>query len=193
MRYRKTQPASRRHGPSRIETRRRTRLGPVLKFAAEGATVFDYDKAVVVVGEAIANPVREVLAAVIAEWQGAGGDVSLIVMGEVQTFGLAGCRGILQLLTPSNAEVGGESAEPMRSTLHYSRPWVDVVIALDAPDWACEVLADHLAGITGGWRPWIVATPGARHLTANLILEGELVAELSEAHLRAKAARPIVL
>ncbi len=79
--YKKREPSTRRMGLGQIESRRSSELGPVLAFASDGATLFDYDKTLIVVGEGVDSQAREALAASISEWEAKGGEPVLVVFG----------------------------------------------------------------------------------------------------------------
>jgi hypothetical protein len=72
-------------------------------------------------------------------------------------------------------------------------PWIDVVLALHAPEWAMAALERQVSRQDGLWRPWIVATPEIQHLSADLVLNGDLDVELRDASERAKSMRPRLL
>lgn len=191
--YRNQEPDSRRVGLERTESRCRSKLGPVLKFGGPGTTLFDHDKAVVVVGHAVQGPARAALAVALAEWQQHGGEPALVVLGDARPFELAGCRGILRPAEPL-IDADNESAQArLRQTLQCVQPWIDAIVALDAPPWATQVLAEQARDVEGLWAPWIVATRGVEHLHIDVALEGDLTLVLREARERARATRPQVL
>jgi hypothetical protein len=84
--YQRKLPDDRRRALERIAGRRHCPLGPVLLFAEKAASLFDYEKTVVVVGEETETSVREALAPAMAEWQNNGGDPLLIIMGDTKPF-----------------------------------------------------------------------------------------------------------
>ena len=112
----------------------------------------------------------------------------MIVLGDKAPFELAACRDLLQ--PPERPE----SAERwLWQTLQRVRPWVDVIVALDAPPWATQVLADRTRNTEGLWSPWAVATADVKHLEVDRALDGDISRVLLEAHQRAQSARPQIL
>lgn len=189
--YRRQQPDSRRIALERISDRRHSKLGPVLAFPGRGMTLFDYEKTVVVVGSEASAASRSALALVIAEWQNQGGDPLLVVCGETKAFEDAGCR---EVLVPHQEEVGGRTFQSwLGDALLRMRPWFDVVLAINAPVWAAEVLARQAARTESLWRPWIVATSDVEHLNVDFTLDGNVDGMLREAGQRAKGMRPRLL
>lgn len=189
--YRRQQPDGRRVSLERIADRRHSKLGPVLAFPGRGMTLFDYEKTVVVVGAEASAASRSALALVIAEWQNQGGDPLLVVCGETKAFEDAGCRDVL--VAPQE-EVGGRTFQSwLGDALLRVRPWFDVVLAINAPAWAAEVLARQAARTESLWRPWIVATSDVEHLQVDFTLDGNVDEMLREAGQRAKGMRPRLL
>lgn len=189
--YRSQQPYSRRKGLERIQDRRQSKLGPVLSFAEDSATLFDFEKTVIVIGPNVTAPARSVIAAAIAEWQSHGRNPMLIVCGSRMDFERAGCRDVL--VPPEDALTAPSPGAWLLDVLSRRCPWIDTVLALHAPSWAMEALERHISSQDGLWRPWIVATPGVQHLSADLTLNGDLDAVLREASGRAKSMRPRLL
>lgn len=185
--YRRQQPDNRRVALEKISDRRLGKLGAILSFPGGGATIYDYEKVVVIMGLETSAASRSTLASVIAEWQGHGGDPLLVVHGETQAFDHAGCRGVLTVPGPEASE--NDLQCWFADSLQRIRPWIDVVLALNAPDWATKVLARQIAHSEGPWLPWIVATPDVQHLQANLVIEGDLNVTLQEVLQRAKGMR----
>lgn len=186
--YRRQRPDGRRIALERISDRRRSALGPVLAFSGTGRTLFDYEKAVVVVGSEASESVRATLAVVIAEWQSQGGDPVLIVCGDTKAFRETGCRDVRVPLQDDADEKNLQAW--FDDALKCVRPWFDVVMAINAPAWAAEVLARQTARQTSPWHPWIIATPGTERLRVDLTLEGNSDEVLREASQRAKGRRP---
>ena len=191
--YRKQKPDPRRVGLERIAERRHSKLGPVLKFEGLGTTLFEYDKAVVVVGDDVDASARTILAASMAEWQQYDGDPVIVVTGESRPFDLAGCRYLFAPAEQSNAGDQEALQAWFWQTLQRVRPWMDVIIALSAPPWATQVLADRSKHAEGLWAPWVIATSGVQHLHADVTISGDLSRVLDEAHERARSARPQIL
>lgn len=183
--YRRQVPDPRRVALEMIESRRNSPLGPVMTFEGTGSTLFDYDKAVFVVGESISVQARSVLAEVVAEWQQGGGDPAVLVLGDCRPFEEAGCRRLLQ------AEVdGGGTPAWLRATLGDARPWTDVIIALSPPEWSIPVLADLVTDQANPWAPWVVTYGDAGSLVPDHIIDGNLNQMLRQAHKRAQMMRP---
>jgi len=189
--YSKQSPDTRRMALQRIEHRRRSKVGAVLSFADSGATLFDYDKSVVLVGEEVSAAARVALASVVAEWQRLGGDPLLVVIGDTTPFDLAGCKGVATV--PADAGNEKSLARWLFAELQRSRPWIDIVMALRAPEWATQVLADRSRHQDGPWPAWVVATEGESRLKVDHLLDGDLVQLLIEAHRRAQSMRPQIL
>lgn len=188
--YRKRFPEERRLGLERLDYSHRRDLGAVLRFGGQGASLFEYEKSVVVVGEEAAASVRAALASVMAEWQQHGGDPVLIVLGDVGPFEAVGCRDLLQPPVSPERDALNTTEAWLRTVLRQVLPWIDVIIALDAPAWATQVLADRVSRAERPWKPWVVMSAGGEHLAANLTIEGDAAQVLMQAHQRARAARP---
>jgi len=183
--YRRQVPDTRRVALEMIESRRSSTLGPVMTFEGTGTTLFDYDKAVFVVGESISAQARSALAEAVAEWQQSGGDPVLLVLGDSKPFEVAGCRQLLQ------ADVdGGGTPAWLRAALSNARPWTDVIIALDPPAWSIQVLADLVRDQASPWAPWVVTHGAAGSITPDHIIHGDLNQTLRQAHKRAQTMRP---
>lgn len=189
--YRRQQPYSRRKGLERIQDRRHSKLGPVLSFAEASATLFDFEKTIIVIGPDVTSPARSTMAEAIAEWQAHGGNLMLIVCGDSLDFERAGCRDVL--VTPDDASTAPTPQTWLSDALSRRRQWIDAVLALHAPAWATEALERHISRQEGLWRPWIVATPDVQHLSADSTLNGDLDAALRDASERAKSMRPRLL
>ena len=187
--YRKRVPDRRRAGLERIASWRRSERDYVLQFEGEGATVFDYDKTAVIVGESVAAPARSALAQGMVAWQQRGGDPLLVVLGDAAPFTLAGCVDVLRPPGTVSERDGDVAAEWFRITLGRRRPCIDVIVALEPPAWATQVLAERAQWTRSPWRPWILATGGAEQLTADVTLGDELAQILAAAHRRARDAR----
>lgn len=189
--YTKQSPDTRRLALETIQDRRHSKLGAVLSFAGSGATLFDYDKTVVVVGAEVSAAAQASLALALTEWQRSGGDPMLVVVGDTAPFDQAGFKGVLSV--PADAGDDKSLAHWLHAELHRSRPWIDAVIALHAPGWASQVLADRLRRPDGPWPAWVVATSGEPHLKVDHWLEGDLEQALQHAHRRAQGTRPQIL
>ena len=189
--YSKQSPDHRRVALQRIEHRRNSKLGAVLSFADSGATIFDYEKSVVLVGEDVSAAARGTLASVLAEWQRTGGAPLLLVVGETASFDLAGCHGVVNV--PTDAYDEKSLARWLSAALQQKRPWIDVVMALQAPDWAKQVLADRSQHQYGPWPTWVAATESESPLKVDQLLDSDLAQRLIEAHQRAKSTRPQIL
>lgn len=162
-----------------------------MSFTDSGATIFDYEKTVVLVGDDVSAAARGALAAVVAEWQREGGDPLLVVIGDAAPFDLAGCQGVVNV--PADARDDRSLARWLLAVLRQSRPWIDIVIALQAPDWAKQVLAGRSRNRDGPWPAWVAATESESPLKVDQLLDGDLAQRLIEAHQRAKSTRPQIL
>lgn len=185
--YVRDKPESRRSALERVRQDRRN-AGPILSFLETGATLFSQEQTVFVVGANIPVGARATLASIVAEWQELGGEPLLLVVGDTKPFDLAGCKRVL-----SAAAHGGDETALGRwfaVELQQSQPWIDAVIALEAPEWATKVLADQVQDRERPWPAWVVATAGESPLKIDQVLEGELDRVLSMAQLHAKKRRP---
>lgn len=189
--YRRQKPDTRRMALQRIQNRRRSKLGAVLSFADNGSTLFGYDKTVVVVGAEVSAAAQVALALTLTEWQRSGGDPLLVVIGDAAPFDRAGFEGVLSV--PADAGDNESLAHWFYAELHRSRPWIDAVIALHAPEWATQVLADRLHRHDGPWPAWVVGTTGEPLLQVDQWLDGDLENTLLDAHRRAQGTRPQIL
>lgn len=185
--YRRKQPYGRRVALERSDGWHHSKPGPVLSFPGRGTTLFGYEKTIVVVGSEAPAASCSTLALVIAEWQSQGGDPMLVVYGESKVFEDAGCRDVTEM---PQQEAGERTLQTwLVDALRRVRPWFDVVLAINAPAWATEVLAHQASRPERPWRPWIVATPDVEHLQADFNLDGDVDGLLREASQRAKGMR----
>lgn len=182
--YRKKAPDCRRLALERIESRRSSQLGPVLTFGGAGSTLFDHDKAVVLVGESISAQARSTLAKVLAEWQQHGGDPAVLVFGDRKPFELAGCR-LLQ--APGNE---GTTSAWVRVVLRQARPWMDALIALAPPSWSTEAMAALVQDQTTPWSPWVVTYGDTGELQSHHAINRDLDEVLLQASDLARSMRP---
>ena len=185
--YTKRNPFDRRTGLDYTESRRSRKLGPILAFAEFGQTLFDFDKTLIVVGEDIPVRAREALAAPLIEWEAKGGDPVLIVFGDSGPFKRAGCR---RVFTPPDAGM----AEPdkvswLSDLLRVARPWIDVILSLDAPRWLDVELSSRAERTDLAWQPWVVCSKATHELKTSLLIDGDLDTLLRAAHVRAKSHR----
>ena len=185
--YKKIAPFDRRRCLEHRESRRSTEMGPVLKFAARGATLFDYDKALIVVGTDVSVAAKAALATAIAEWEAHGGDPVVIVFGDLSPFDVAGCRRIFT--PPDEIETAGAASSWFASLVRVERPWIDVIIAFEAPNWISQELSWRAKRTEGPWQPWVVRSTGSSELDAALVVEGDLAVAILEAHRLARASR----
>jgi hypothetical protein len=185
--YTRQNPRLRRAGLERSEQLRFGKLGAVLSFAATGATIFDHEKAVVVVGADVPGAARAELAMVLAEWQRADGDLLVVVLGDSEPFDLAGCQGVVS--APADVSDEASWARWLTSVVQQALPWIDVVMALQAPEWARQALANRLKRQQEPWAAWVVATESDSLLKADQLLEGDLAQGLKEARLRSRDVR----
>jgi hypothetical protein len=185
--YKKIEPFDRRRCLEHCQSRRFREIGPVLKFAAHGATLFGYDKTLIVVGADVSVAAKGALTTVIAEWEAHGDDPVVIVFGDLHPFEVAGCRRIFT--PPDGIETAGVASSWFASLLRVERPWIDVVIAFEAPNWISQELSWRTKRIEGPWQPWVVRSAGTSELDAALVVEGDLAAAILKAHRLAKASR----
>jgi hypothetical protein len=189
--YAKRSPFDRRTGLDYIESRRSSKLGPVLAFAEFGQTLFDFDKALIVVGEDVQDQAREALAGSMAEWEAKGGDPVLLVFGDQSAFEIAGCR---RLIAPPDSTMPNQDRVNWLSDLiRVERPWIDVIISLDAPTWVEKELSWRAKRTEIPWKPWVVCGKVTNDLNASLVIEGELDKAIRAAHFRAKSHRSVAL
>lgn len=189
--YRGQHTYSRRKGLERIQDRRHNKLGPVLSFAVDSATLFDFEKIVIVIGPDVTAPTRATMTEAIAEWQAHGGTPMLIVCGDSLDFERAGCRDVL--VAPESDSTGQSLQTWLLDALSRRRPWIDAVLALHAPAWATKAIDRHLKRQEGFWRPWVVATSDVQQLSADFTLNGDIDGALREATERAKSMRSRLL
>jgi hypothetical protein len=67
-------------------------------------------------------------------------------------------------------------------------PWIDVVIALDIPEWAASVLGSRIKSKNDPWSTWVVSNVHQEPLKPDLLLEGDLPKILIEYHQMAKTS-----
>ena len=187
MLYTNQSPDTRRLGLQRIDERRRSKIGAVLSFAEDGATLFDYEKSVVVVGTEVSAAARGALAIALVEWQRSGGTPLLVVIGDTAPFDRAGFEGVITV--PADANDNNSMAEWFMSELRRARPWIDAVLALHVPRWVSQVLTGRLKRRDEPWPSWVVATTGEPSLKVDHWLEGDMARLLLEAHRRAEGMR----
>jgi hypothetical protein len=184
--YKKIAPFDRRHCLEHRESRRSREMGPVLKFAARGATLFDFDKALIVVGVDVSVAAKSALATAVAEWEAHGGDAVVIVFGDLSPFDVAGCR---RIFTPPDEIETGAASSWFASLVRVERPWIDVIIAFEAPHWISQELSWRAKRTEGPWQPWVVRSAGSHELEAALVVEGDLAVAILEALRLARASR----
>ena len=182
--YRRTLPDRRRRGLERIVPQDRNHLKPLLKFEGHGSSLFKHDKTILVVGETVATSIRILLAEVVSEWQLAEGDPLLIILGDSEPFISAGCRDQVVLTERLMRDGEGGTSEWLTSELGL-RPWIDVVITLEAPAWIDQVLGDRIVRQREPWLPWVISTSDTDSLKADLVLANDLLQNLAEARKRA--------
>ena len=183
-----TRTALRRRG---IGRRRYIRTDPILFFPDSELALFSHEKAVVVVGADTPTDTRVALASALADWQRSGGDPLLVVAGDRSPFDAADFRGALTAPLGDGDE--WSQREWLFTELRQSRPWIDVVIAIQAPVWATLALNDALKRDGYGprpWLPWIVSTADESVLAVDQVLAGNAAQTLIEADRRARAMRP---
>lgn len=173
--YRKQMPDSRRRALERIAIRRPFKSGvPLLRFGEAGTSVFTYDKALLIIGASITRVVRDNLAALVADWEANGGDPVLIVYGDKAPFELHGCRHIF--VPPEISESGSTTKQKqwLWDLLKCRRPWLDVLISLEAPAWFGQFLEERILRKKEPWSPWIVTTAENENLHADFVIKRDL-------------------
>jgi len=66
-----------------------------------------------------------------------------VLGGGIRPFDMVGCRYLLQPAACQEQNESKMSASWFRAVLQQMSPWIDVIIALDAPLWAAQILADR--------------------------------------------------
>jgi hypothetical protein len=197
--YTREAPMSRRAGMARIHDRRSPRGWQVLSFAPD-ACVYSYDKALVVVGATVGAAARERLARRIAQWQADGGEVIAWVEGDAGPFERAACRHVVRLdngdgnaarcakAQPMDHDAGAEAQATLRrearvEALLEGGRWIDVLLALEPPDWVAEAAARHWQSPDADhcWPLFVVATHGTPHLLADHVIDGDVDAAIDAA------------
>ena len=185
---RDTRTALRRRG---IGRRRYIRTDPILFFPDTELALLSHEKAVVAVGADTPTDMRVALASVLADWQRSGGDPLLMIIGDRTPFDAADFRGAITAPTGDADE--WSQREWLFTELRQSRPWIDVVVAVNAPEWATLALRDTLQSDRFDprpWLPWIVATEDESVLKVDQVLAGNAAQAILEADERARAMRP---
>ena len=179
--YTRDTPETRRAGLDRIHHRRYPLLQRVLQFSAHADCVFSYEKAVILVGSAVNDAVRVVLARMVVNWQ-RGGDVPLVLVeGDPSVFEGAGCR-----IVETVGSTGDDANKvELQDLLQRLRPWIDIVIAIDPAPWITQQLQGVLERGDRVWPAWVVATNGTQHLAVDTELTGDVAAKLERAVQRA--------
>ena len=174
-----------------MDRRRHMRTLPILFFPDSELALFSHEKAVIVVGADTPTDTRVALASVLADWQRSGGDPLLVVAGDRTPFDAADFRGALTA-PPGDGDAWSQR-EWFLTELRQSRPWIDVVIAIQAPEWASLALNDALNHDGYGpqpWLPWIVATAGESVLEVDQVMAENVARAILEADQRARAMGP---
>jgi len=185
--YKKMNPLNRRTCLELREPNCFGAMGPVLKFSKQGATLFDYDKALIVVGSQVDHSAKDALASALTEWESFGGDPVVIIFGDPRPFEIAGCRKIFTC--PDEIVIGGAGSEWLSSLIRLEQRWIDVIIALDVPNWIAQAFSSRFQLTGGPWQPWVVCTPEKSELEASFFIDGNLAEVFREAHRLAKASR----
>jgi len=188
--YRNDSPDSRRTALELISHRRLSEMGAVLSFADSGATLFSFDKTVVLIGSEVSTAARAVVSQVMREWERLGGDPIIVVLGDCGPFEKEGCKGVLAVDAGEGDDIA--LASWLYEELERSRPWIDAVIALHAPAWAAQGITNRTRYQNGPWPVWVVATPGASCLNVDHLLDGDLEELLVESQRRAKSTRRLL-
>lgn len=180
--------AIRRRG---MDRRRYMRTIPILFFPDSELALFSHEKAIVVIGADAPTATRVALARVLADWQRSGGDPLLVIVGDRTPFDAADFRGAL---TAPTGDADEWSLQDWFFTeLRRSRPWIDAVVAVDAPEWATLALRAALQSDEFDprpWLPWIVASEGESVLKVDQRLPADAAQTILEADQRARAMGP---
>lgn len=167
---------------------RRYESTPVLQFGNTGQTLFDFEKTLVFVGVSVSYSTRMALATVIAEWQLKGGDPVLVVLGDAGLFELAGCRKPHQPTRYLENHSLHVAKDWFIDILQTECPWMDVIIALDIPEWATNVLSNRIKSKNDPWSAWVISNAHQESLKLDLLLEGDLDQTIKQYHQRAKTS-----
>lgn len=187
--YSRIEPVYRRMAMELAEHRRSSKLGFILAFEEVGATVFEQDMTVFYVGKSIDSQARKAIADCVAEWQGVGGKVILIVEGDQSLFIERSCKEIYAPPDLAGDTTDDELEHWLWHVFRRALPWVDVIISLDAPDWANRALSQRASDTDSVWTPWVVAQPEPKYLKVDYLLSPKLDIVINEAHRRATGFR----
>jgi len=188
--YRRKERVSRRRGMELIASEHNPPPGPMLKFAEQGATVYDYDQTLIVIGDTVPSNALSIVAALVSEWQQQGRGPLVIAAADPSVLFEVGLGDAVCVPDHINAAEDSERRAWLRSLLWERQRWIDVALVLGAPEWLERGLAHKLKEQSGPWQPWVVATPSHRDLPADLVLSPDPTAEFAAAHEKAKARRP---
>lgn len=186
--YTRHAPDSRRIAMGKIHGRRYPGGHVTLQLADEGASIYSYDKTLVLVGATVPLEIRELLADLIAPWQRRGGEVMVLVEGEASPFDSRGCSDLIVLADTSESP----PRERLLQTLLWRRyRWADVVISLEAPEWVTKTVEEHTRTAHYGrvWPLWVAATAGTEHFIVDFELGSDLASQLRQAMRLADGAR----
>ncbi len=112
----------------------------------------------------------------------------LLVDGDTEAFDSAGCRSVRAV--PPGAPDDAARTHWLETTLQEDRPWIDAIVALDAPPWIAQLLADRPSQYGGPWPAWIAATPGLPHCKIDCVLDGDLAQLILAAQRHARSMKP---
>ncbi len=184
--YTREQPLSRRRAMEAIHFRRRPSGTRVFSFAPD-ATVYSYDKTLILIGESVEPRAREMLAQRIAPWQADGGDVVLLVEGDTRPFDVHGCKRVTGVSDVDPAA----RREFLWQVLDGEQRSCDVVISLLAPEWIVEHIHIRYLTDSGAWpsRTWVVGTPATPDVPMNFELSGDIADALETAIRRSQVPR----
>jgi len=185
--YRQVEMDTRRRCLERIADRRHEST-PVLQFGNRGQTLFDFEKSLVFVGVSVNYSTRMALAPVIAEWQLKGSNPVFVVLGDAGPFELAGCRKLHQPTRYLEKHPSQVANDWFVDLLKTECPWIDVIIALDIPEWAAKVLSNLIKSKNDPWPAWIISNAHQDLLKPDLLLAGDLDQTINEYHQRAKTS-----
>ena len=162
------------------------RSSPAVLSFELGATLFDHEKALFIVGEDVDTQAREALAVLLADWENRSGDPVLVIIGDSQPFEAQKCRGLIEI--PTSLTSDEDKEEWLSDLIDLERPWLDAIFVLDAPSWAAATLNCNFQNKP--WRPWVVSSSAKKDLDVSYVIQGDLAKALREAHQRAKSTRP---
>ncbi len=187
--FRRIEATTRRHNMELIARYRDPDDVPVIQFDGVGASVYAFDRGVIVLGEDLSDAALTAAATVIEHWRRRG-SLLVITVGDPLIAQRAGIAGAVVAPEPLHRADDGERREWIAMVLREHQPWVDVALVFGSPEWLARGLGAPLDGQGGPWRPWVVETAGSSGVSAARVLAPDPAAELSEALQRAASRTP---